>query len=117
MKDVECQGCRQRDALIQQLRQKLHALRDEVRQLRELVGRNSSNSSLPPSANPTNAPKPVVKEPATRKAGGQPGHQPHLRLRLPTQRINQTIHYRPSHCTACQQPLPVEPGVDGPEPT
>ncbi|HEY7152704.1 MAG TPA: IS66 family transposase [Gemmataceae bacterium] len=117
MKDVECQGCRERDALIQQLRQELHALREEVRQLKELVGRNASNSSLPPSANPSNAAKPVVKEPSTRKAGGQPGHQPHLRLRLPSQRIHQTIHHRPRHCSACRQLLPVEAGSGDPEPT
>lgn len=117
MKDVECQGCRERDALIHELRRELHALRDEVRQLRELVARNASNSSLPPSANPIDAAKPVVKEPSTRKAGGQPGHSPHLRLRLPPERIHQTIHYRPRPCSACQQPLPVQAGLDDPEPT
>ena len=117
MKDIECQGCRERDALIQQLRQELQALRDEVRQLKELVSRNASNSSLPPSANPVDAPKPVVKKPSTRKPGGQPGHPPHLRLRLPPQRIRQTIHYRPSHCSACQQPLPAHAGAQDPEPT
>lgn len=117
MKDIECQGCRERDALIQQLRQELQALRDEVRQLRELVNRNASNSSLPPSANPANAPKPVVKKPSTRKPGGQPGHPPHLRLRLPAERIHQTIHYRPNHCSSCRQALPVEAGPHDPEPS
>lgn len=117
MKEIECQGCRERDALIQQLRQELQTLRDEVRQLKELVSRNASNSSLPPSANPVDAPKPVVKKPSTRKPGGQPGHPPHLRLRLPPQRIHQTIHYRPSHCSACQQPLPAHAGAQDPQPT
>jgi len=117
MRDAECQGCQERDALIQQLRQELKALRDEVRQLRELIGRNASNSSLPPSANPINAPKPVVKQPSKRKPGGQPGHEPHLRLRLPPERVHQTIHYRPRHCSGCQQPLPVEASVGDPEPT
>jgi transposase len=117
MKDIECQGCRERDALIQQLRQELQTLREEVRQLRELINRNASNSSLPPSANPADAPKPVVKKPSTRKPGGQPGHQPHLRLRLPPERIHQTIHYRPSHCSACWQTRPVEAGAFDPEPS
>lgn len=117
MKDAECQGCRERDALIHELRRELNALREEVRQLRELVGKNASNSSLPPSANPATAPKPVVKKPSTRKAGGQPGHEPHLRLRLPPQRIHRIIHYRPSHCLACRQPLPVQAGPQDPEPT
>ncbi len=117
MKDVECQGCRERDALIHELRRKVSALREEVRQLRELVSKNASNSSLPPSANPPNAAKPVVKEPSTRKPGGQPGHQPHLRLRLPPERIHQTMHHYPPHCTACRRPLPVAAGPEDPEPT
>lgn len=117
MKDAECQGCQERDALIQELRRHMSALREEVRQLRELVGKNASNSSLPPSANPPNADKPVVKQPSTRKPGGQPGHEPHLRLRLPAPRLRQVIHHRPSHCNACQRPLPVEAGPGDPEPT
>lgn len=117
MKDVECQGCRERDALIHELRAELHALREEVRQLKELVRRNASNSSLPPSANPPNAAKPVVKQPSQRKPGGQPGHEPHLRLRLPSERICQTIHYRPRHCSGCRRPLPVESSARDPEPT
>ncbi|HEY7312884.1 MAG TPA: IS66 family transposase [Gemmataceae bacterium] len=117
MKDTECQGCRERDALIQQLRQELQTLREEVRQLHQLVNRNASNSSLPPSANPVNAPKPVAKKPSTRNPGGQPGHEPHLRLRLPPERLRQTIHYRPRHCSGCQQPLPVEASPGDPEPT
>ncbi len=117
MKDTECQGCRERDALIHELRREVNALREEVRQLRELVAKNASNSSLPPSANPATAPKPVVKKPSTRKAGGQPGHEPHLRLRLPPQRIQQIIHHLPSHCSACRQPLSVQAGPQDPEPT
>jgi transposase len=117
MKGIECQGCRERDALIQQLRQELQALRDEVRQLRELVNRNASNSSLPPSANPVNAPRPVTKKPSTRKPGGQPGHEPHLRLRLPPERIRQTIHYRPHRCSGCRRPLPAEASPGDPPPT
>jgi len=117
MKDVECPGCRERDRRIQELRREVHALRDEVRQLKELVARNASNSSLPPSANPPQAAKPVVKEPSKRKPGGQPGHQPHLRLRLPPERIHQTIHHRPRHCSACQQRLPVEASPGDPQPS
>ena len=42
--------------------------------VRQIAGRNASNSSTPPSANPPGAPKPVQKEATGRKPGGQPGH-------------------------------------------
>jgi transposase len=72
-----------------------------------------SNSSLPPSANPLGAPPPVVKKPTGRQPGGQPGHPPHLRQRLPAERLTQPIqHYYPSTCACCQHALPGESGVD-----
>jgi transposase len=88
----------------------------EVR-LRELERRNASNSSLPPSANPPNAPAPVRKKPTGRKPGGQPGHDAHLRQRLPPERLTAAvIEYRPQTCEACQQPLPQSPQAHDPQP-
>ncbi len=77
---------------------------------------NSSNSSLPPSANPPQAPKPVVKQPTGRKPGGQPGHTAHLRERLPPERVQNTQHFVPEMCECCQEDLPYAPGPDDPEP-
>jgi transposase len=141
MLEPVCHGCREREARIAQLEQVVaelierhqrletqyrelesrhQLLQAQYRQLemkcRELEGRlgvNASNSSLPPSANPPGAPPPVVKKPTGRKPGGQPGHPPHLRQRLPAERLTQPIqHYYPSTCACCQHALPGESGVD-----
>jgi transposase len=88
-----------------------------VRDLQAQLGRHAGNSSVPPSANPPSAPKPLVKEPTGRAPGGQPGHAPCARVRLPAERVQQVIHYRPSHCRRCHQPLPAEPGPADPPPS
>jgi transposase len=111
-----CPGCRERDQRIARLEQQVAELIAEVRDLKARLGQNASNSSLPPSANPPDAPKPVVKTPTGRKPGGQPGHPPHMRLRLPPERLKQTILYIPKVCEDCQAALPATPGSKDPEP-
>jgi transposase len=126
-----CQGCRERDARIaqlerlvsqltrrcQELESRCQYLETRCRELEEKLGRNASNSSLPPSANPPGAPKPVVKKATGRQPGGQPGHPAHLRQRLPADRLTQpTGHYLPAICECCQEDLPARPGPDDPEP-
>jgi transposase len=88
-----------------------------VRHLQERLNQNSSNSSVPPSANPLNAPKPVSKAPSGRKPGGQTGHPGHHRHRLPPERVSKIVPYVPAICTQCQAPLPAEPRLGDPEPT
>lgn len=119
-----CPGCRERDARIAWLEQQvadltgqLARMAEQVRELEARLGQNSSNSSLPPSANPPQAPPPVRKEPTGRKPGGQPGHPAHLRQRLPAERLTEpTVHYVPDQCEACQQALPDTPRPEDPEP-
>ena len=41
-----------------------------IKDLEEKLGKNSSNSSIPPSANLPGSKKPVVKKPTGRKPGG-----------------------------------------------
>ena len=67
MDNPECPGCRARDARIAELERRLAAL--EAR-----LGTNSTNSSVPPSANPLGAPKPGVKKKSkrSRRASGPP---------------------------------------------
>jgi transposase len=79
-----------------------------VRKLQEQLNLNSSNSSIPPSANPLNAPKPVNKRSTGRKPGGQTGHPGHFRRRLPPERINAVVTYVPTVCSQCQAELPVD---------
>jgi len=102
MEISSCPGCQQRDALITSLQQQVQELQEQVRQLREQVNRNSSNSSVPPSANPLDAPKLLRKKRSGRKPGAQLGHEAHLRELLPPDRI---VHYRPTTCQHCQTPL------------
>src|SRR5688572_33342264 len=62
---------------------RIQTLEQRIVELERRLGQNSSNSSIPPSANPPSAPPPVVKKPSTRTSGAQPGHPGHSRQRLP----------------------------------
>jgi transposase len=105
-----CPGCCERDARIAELERR-------VAELEARLGTNSSNSSLPPSANPLDAPKPVKKKKSKRKPGGQPGHPPHLRQLLPPERVNHVKPFVPRQCERCAADLPAQPSPGGPEPT
>ena len=84
MGEVECANCvklraefaayvERTDRLIQVLTSQLEKAEKRIKELEEKLGKNSRNSSLPPSANPPGSKKPVVKKPTGRKPGGQPG--------------------------------------------
>ena len=105
-----CPGCRARDALIAELQQRVASL--EAR-----AGTNSTNSSLPPSANPLAAPKPVVKKKSKRRRGGQPGHPPHLKQLLEPKRVNHLVPLVPTQCDHCHAALPAASSPHDPPPT
>jgi transposase len=117
MVEMTCPGCLERDERIAALERRVAELEARLRDLTARLGTNATNSSTPPSANPPNAPKPVVKERTGKKPGGQPGHPAHLRRRLPPERVNQVIPFVPERCNRCAAPLPVEPGPEDPEPS
>jgi transposase len=100
-----------------ELLERVAQLEQTVRDLEARLGRNASNSSLPPAANPADAPKPVVKRRTGNKTGGQPGHLGLSRLRLPPDRVRHTIPLVPTHCERCQASLSAPPGPDDPEPS
>lgn len=130
-----CPGCRQRERRIAELERQVAGLKAQVQGLRQRIRRmvadfrsklkeahsrrqtNSSNSSIPPSANPPDAPKRVPKKPTGRKPGGQPGHPPHPRQRLPAERLTKVIPFIPDICDHCQASLPAQPGANDPDPT
>jgi transposase len=112
-----CPRCAQLEQRIAELEALVRSLEARVRDLQEQLNRNSSNSSVPPSANPLNAPKPVVKNPSGRKPGGQRGHPGHHRQRIPVERVKRIVPYLPTVCAHCQTSLPAEPGANDPEPT
>lgn len=117
MSEASCPGCAQRDALIAELQRQVERLQRRVEELEARLGRDSSNSSLPPSANPPSAKPPVKKKPTGRKRGGQRGHKGHSRLRLPASRIDHTIPLVPDRCDGCGSGLPAQPSPDDPQPT
>src|SRR5512135_3769288 len=111
-----CPECDKHRALLQAALQRIADLEAELRDLRQQLNRNSSSSSIPPSADPPGAPRPVAKRPTGRKPGGQPGHPGHHRERLPAERVNHVIRYVPTTCLRCHLPLPDEPAPHDPEP-
>jgi transposase len=117
MEAPSCSGCVARDARLAEQGARIAALEEEVRQLKALLGRNASNSSIPPSVNPLGAPKPVVKKKSKRKPGGQPGHSPRLKRLLPPERVQEVIPFVPQECQHCHAALPDQAGPNDPEPT
>src|SRR5262245_30794627 len=112
-----CPGCRERDARIATLERRVADLEATVRDLLTRLGTHAGNSSLPPSANPLAAPKPVVKKKSKRRRGAQPGHPPRLRALLPPERVHEVQTFVPHQCEHCQAALPTQPGPSDPEPT
>jgi transposase len=112
-----CPACADRDQVIAALQQQVADLQDQVRDLQARLGTNASNSSLPPSANPPGAPKPVQKKPTGRRRGAQPKHPPSNRPRLPPDRLQHVIPLVPTVCARCRQPLPAQAGPTDPPPT
>jgi transposase len=112
MSEPSCPGCRDRDALIA----RIELLEARLRELEARLGRNSSNSSIPPSANPLSAPPPKGKKRSRRKRGGQHGHKGHQRVRLDPSRLGHVIPLVPSRCEKCQAALPANPRPGDPAP-
>jgi transposase len=109
MPDPTCPGCRE-------LLLRVEQLEAQVRELLAKLNTNSSNSSLPPSANPLGADKPVKKKKSKRQRGGQPNHPPHLKQLLPSERVQHLRHFFPESCAKCHADLPQEAGPKDPEP-
>jgi transposase len=110
MDEPSCAGCRK-------LLKRVAELEAVVRELQSRLGNNSTNSSVPPSANPLDAPAPVTKKPSGRKPGGQPGHPPHLKELLPPERVTKIVRFVPKRCGKCQAALLADARPDDPPPT
>jgi transposase len=117
MEILTCPGCREREARLADMAARLATLEAQVRQLQAQLKTNSTNSSLPPSANPLAAPPPVPKPKTGRRPGGQPGHPPRLKQLLPPERVRRTERFVPTQCQHCHTPLSDQAGPNDPEPT
>ena len=104
-------------AQLADVRQEAEQLRQRVTDLQSRVDQNSSNSHLPPSADPPWAKKPSPKKPTGKPRGGQKGHRGHYRKRLPPERVHEFVHYVPEQCQHCQARLSEHASPDDPPPS
>ena len=100
-------------AFVQSLLRRIGELEARSEELqRQVQGKTSQNSSLPPSTqHPHAKPKPQ-KPKSKKKRGGQPGHSKHERPLVPTDECEDVQPLRPTECRRCGEKLS---GID-PEP-
>jgi transposase len=92
-------------AALAQLRAEVAQLKATVEALTQRLGRNSRNSSQPPSGDPPQTPPRPRHEPSGRRAGGQPGHEGQARALVPIAQVDVVIPVKPVQCLHCQHPL------------
>jgi transposase len=85
--------------------EQIRILSIRVAELEAKLGKDSTNSSLPPSATHPHAKPPRPKPKTRRRPGGQPGHQQHLRALLPTDQCQQVVRCVPTACRRCGRGL------------
>jgi transposase len=83
-----------------------------VAELEQRIGRNSTNSSRPPSTDPPSLKRRPPAPASGKERGGQPGHHRHVRPLVPPEAIRQVIECRPPRCRWCGDAL----AGDDPEP-
>ncbi|MGZ3458081.1 MAG: IS66 family transposase [Archangium sp.] len=94
-----------RDARIAELENEVKVLTRRVAELEARLGLNSTNSSKPPSSDPPGVRR-TPRVPTGRRPGGQPGHQPHKRERLPPEQVGRVIDVPPpERCNGCNEKL------------
>jgi len=86
---------------VQALQAQVAALQAEVAVLREQVGRNSQNSSKPPSSDAPGTPRRPQRAPSGRKAGGQAGHTGHGRKLVSVKQVKCVMDLKPTACDQC----------------
>ena len=100
----DCPGCRERDQAIAEMREQIAALRAEVASL----ARKLDERPQPPRGHAGMPPAPA-KKPTGRKRGAQPGHPPHLKEHIPSERVDRIIALAPDVCTGCRADLSAVP--------
>jgi transposase len=83
-----------------------------IAELEQRLGRNSTNSSRPPSSDPPSLKRRPPAPASGKKRGGQPGHRRHVRPLVPPEGVRQVVECRPQSCRWCGDAL----AGDDPEP-
>jgi len=91
MEFTPCPGCVERDARIASLEARLAVLEQRL-------GKNSTNSSKPPSSDGPQVKRPPARGRSGKKRGGQPGHGKHERAILPPTEV---VACKPACCSGC----------------
>jgi transposase len=86
------------DAQIQALTERVAKQEERIAQLERRLGRNSRNSSQPPSGDPPSSPPRRSKDSSGRKPGGQPGHEGKGRPLLPAWAVDEFVDHWPAAC-------------------
>jgi transposase len=84
-------------------------LKAEVAVLRELLGRNSSNSNKPPSSDPPGTGVKAAsrkKKGKGRRRGGQKGHRGSHRVLVAPEQVHEVVDMYPPECEGCWEELP-----------
>jgi transposase len=95
--------------LVQQLQLSVAQLSQRITELEQRLGRNSRNSSQPPSSDLFNRPpRPSprsLRQPSGKKPGGQPGHKGKTLRFCFCANPDRVVEYRPGECAECGCPL------------
>src|SRR5580658_987980 len=83
----------------------IRTLAARVAELEANLGKDSTNSSTPPSTAHPHAKPPRPKSKSRRSPGGQPGHPKHERPLLPTQQCQEVVPCIPIACRRCGKAL------------
>src|SRR3954469_12126474 len=83
-----------------------------IADLEEQLGKNSTNSSRPPSSDPPSVKRRPPAPASGKNRGGQPGHQRQARPLVPPEQLRQVIDWRPPQRRWCRIAL----AGDDPEP-
>lgn len=110
--DVEPENAALKEALAT-ASARIAELEELVEKLREELGRDSTNSHLPPSSDPPGksrnqrkAERKKRKKGTCRKRGGQPGHRGTHRELLAPEQVDDFVDLFPEHCEDCRELLP-----------
>src|SRR5712664_1766032 len=92
-------------ALIQWQTEQIERLSARVAELEARLGKDSTNSSKPPSTAHPHAKPPSSKPKSDRSRGGQPGHCKHERALIPAEQCQEVVPCVPTECRRCGQAL------------